>query len=109
MPTAITWVVEQMDCYPQADGQTDVVFTVHWRANAVNGTYYATSYGAIGVTYVAGSPYTPYADLTQSQVVGWVKTAMGMEQVDLIEASLTDNIANQISPPVVSPPLPWIA
>jgi len=104
-----TWVIGQMDCYPQSEGQTDVVFTVHWRVNATNGTYNATSYGTVGVTYVAGSPYTPYADLTQDQVVGWVQGSMGAEQVASIEAGLATNIANQVNPPVVTPKLPWSA
>jgi len=102
-----TWVIEQMDCYPQSKGQTDVVFTVHWRVNATNGTYNATSYGTAGVTYVAGSPYTPYADLTQDQVVGWVQDSMGPEQVASIETGLATNIDNQVNPPIISPALPW--
>jgi len=109
MSVTNTWVIEQMDCYPQAEGQTDVVFTVHWRVNATNGTYSATSYGTVGVTYVAGTPYTPYSQLTQSQVVGWVQMALGPEQVASIEANLATNIANQANPPVVTPPLPWSA
>ena len=107
MSVTNTWVIEQMNCYPQAEGQTDVVFTVHWRVNATDGTYFATSYGTVGVTYVAGSPYTPYVQLTQSQVVGWVQDAMGPEQVASIEAGLATNIADQVNPPVVTPPLPW--
>ena len=109
MTVTNTWLIEQMDCYPTADGQTDVVFTIHWRVNATDNTYNATSYGTIGVTYEAGSPYTPYADLTQAQVIGWVQESIGAEQVAKIEASLATNIANQINPPVVSPPLPWSA
>jgi len=97
-----------MDCYPRADGQTDVVFVVHWRVNASDGSYTATSYGTVGVTYVAGAPYTPYVDLTQDQVVGWVQTAMGPEQIASIEIGLANNIKNQVNPPVVSPELPWI-
>ena len=104
-----TWVIEQMNCYPTYESETDVVFNVHWRVNATDGTYNATSYGTVGVTYVAGSPYTPYADLTQAQVIGWVQESIGAEQVAKIEASLATNIANQINPPVVSPPLPWSA
>jgi len=107
MSVTNTWIVEQMDCYPQAEGQTDVVFIIHWRVNAANGNYTATSYGTVGVTYVAGAPYTPYADLTQDQVVGWVQASLGPEQVVNIEAALATNIANQINPPVVTPPLPW--
>jgi len=104
-----TWLIEQMNCYPQSEGQTDVVFTVHWRVNSTDGTYNATSYGAVGVTYVADAPYTPYAQLTQDQVVGWVQAALGPEQVANIEAGLATNIANQANPPVVTPPLPWSA
>ena len=104
-----TWVIEQMTCYPTYESQTDVVFNVAWRVNATDGTYYATVYGTQGVTYVAGSPYTPYADLTQAQVVGWVQTAMGSEQVASIEANVAKQIDNLINPPAVSPPLPWKA
>ena len=109
MSITTTWIVEQMNCYPQAEGQTDVVFTVHWRVNVTDGTYNATSYGTVGVTYEAGTPYTPYANLTQAQVVGWVQAALGPEQVASIEAGLATNIANQANPPVVTPPLPWSA
>lgn len=107
--TTITWVIEQMNCYPTYDNQTDVVFTVHWRANATDGTYNSTVYGTVGVTYEAGSPYTPYADLTQDQVVGWVQAALGQEQVAEIEAGLATQIDNQINPPIVTPALPWSA
>jgi hypothetical protein len=104
-----TWVIEQMTCYPTYESQTDVVFNVAWRVNATDGTYYATSYGTQGVTYVAGSPYTPYADLTQAQVIGWVQTAMGPGQVASIEANVTKQIDSLINPPTVNPPLPWKA
>ena len=104
-----TWVIEQMTCYPTFESQTDVVFNVHWRVNATDNTYNATSYGTVGVAYEAGSPYTPYADLTQDQVIGWVQAAMGAEQVASIEAGLATNIADHTHPPVVSPALPWSA
>jgi hypothetical protein len=107
MSVAIEWIIEQMDCYPTCGGQTDVVFNVHWRVNATDGPGNATSYGTAGVTYDAGSPYTPYADLTQSQVVGWVRAALGSEQVDAIENSLAGSLAKKASHPVASPALPW--
>lgn len=107
MATTITWTVEQMDCYPTAEGETDVVFTVHWRCHGFDGDYVAALYGAEAVTYAAGEPFTPYADLTQDQVIGWVQDAMGPEQVASIEANVGQQIQDQINPPVVSPPLPW--
>jgi len=109
MSITTTWVVQQMNCYPTYDNQKDVVFTVHWRVNATDGTYNSTVYGTVGVTYEAGTPYTPYANLTQDQVIGWVQAAMGPEQVASTEASLATNIANQVNPPVITPALPWSA
>jgi len=106
--TTKTWLVEQMSAYPQAEGKTNVVFLVAWRLNGTDGTYNATCYGTVSVTYVAGAPYTPYADLTQAQVIGWVKDAMGADQVAAYEANIDKQIANQVNPPVVNPPLPWI-
>jgi len=107
MATTITWIVEQMDCYPTADGENDVVFTVHWRCNGVDGVYTGTSYGTQSVTYAAGEPFTPYADLMQDQVIGWVKDAMGPEQVASIEANVEKQVQDAMNPPAVSPPLPW--
>ena len=106
MATVFNWQIEQLNCYPQAEGQTDVVFTVHWRLTGTDGTYSGTVYSTCGVTYVAGEPYTPYADLTQDQVLGWI-WASGVDK-DSAEAAVQTQIDNQINPPVVSPQLPWI-
>jgi hypothetical protein len=102
-----TWNVQQMDCYPELDGDTDVVFTVHWQLNGTDGTYNGSVYGSVGVTLDPDAPFVPYADLTEAQVVGWVQDALGEEQVTAYEANVAQQIENQINPPVVTPPLPW--
>lgn len=107
MTITYTWSVVQMDCYPQADGETDVVFNVHWTLSGTDGTYTGSVYGSQAVTVDAAVPFTPYADLTEEQVVGWVQSAMGAEQVAEYEAAVAGQINNQINPPVVTPPLPW--
>lgn len=105
MANTYTWLVEYMSCYPQAEGETDVVFVVGWRCNATDGTYSATQYGSVNVAYKAGEPYTPYADLTQDQVLGWI-WGSGVDK-DATQAALDKSIENQVNPPVVTPPLPW--
>jgi len=111
MSATFNWQVTQMDCYPQAEGETDVVFTVHWScsgAQAQNGqTYNGSVYSTCAVTYTAGTPYTPYNQLTQSQVLGWI-WADGVNKT-ATEAAVQQQINNQINPPVVTPPLPWAA
>ena len=102
-----TWGVVQMDAYPEYEGETDVVFTVHWNLTGTDGTYVGSVYGSVGVSLDEGATFTPYADLTLAQVVGWVQDALGEEQVASYEANVAQQIADQIDPPVVTPPLPW--
>ena len=102
-----TWSVAQMDAYPEYEGSTDVVFTVHWRLDGTEGEHAGSVYGSSGVMFTEGSTFTPYADLTEAQVIGWVKDALGEEQVASYEAIVAQQIANQINPPVVTPQLPW--
>ena len=100
-----TWNVVQMDCYPEYEGEPDVVFVCHWTLSGVDGTYSGSSYGSVGVTLTEGSTFTPYADLTLDQVLGWV-WANGVDK-DAQEANVAAQIENQINPTVVTPPLPW--
>ena len=102
-----TWGVVQMDAYPEYDGETDVVFTVHWTLTGTDGVYVGSVYGSVGVSLDEGATFTPYEDLTEAQVVGWVQDALGEEQVASYEANVAQQIADQIDPPVVTPPLPW--
>ena len=105
----ITWNIVQMEAYPEFDGNTDVVFTVHWTLNATEDEYSGSVYGSSAVLLNEGGAFTPYADLTEGQVLGWVHEALGEESVAGFEANVAEQIANQINPPVVSPALPWSA
>ena len=107
--TTITWSVDSMNCYPIEQGQTDVVFQVAWRCSVYlpsGGTSYsASAYGLVNVTYQSGSTFTPYSQLTESQVLGWVWSS-GVDKT-ATEAALTVKVTEQASAPVVTPPLPW--
>ena len=106
MTNTYTWTVTAMDCYPQEDGNTDVVFTVNWTCSGVDGIYNGSVYSTCSVPTPTGT-FTPYAQLTQSQVLGWIY-ANGVDQT-ATEAAVGQQIANQVNPPVVTPPLPWVA
>lgn len=103
--TTITWTVTAMDCYPQEGGETDVVFNVHWTCSGVQDTYSGSVYSTCAVPAPSGSAFTPYPDLTQDQVLGWI-WANGVDKA-ATEAAVQQQINNQINPPVVTPPLPW--
>lgn len=103
----ITWTVTAMDCYPQQGDETDVVFNVHWTCSGVQDTYSASIYSTCTVPAPTGAAFTPYADLTQDQVLGWV-WADGVDK-DATEAAVQQQINSQINPSVVTPSLPWAA
>jgi hypothetical protein len=100
------WVVVSMDCYPQVGNISDVVFHVHWSCTGEQDTYSASLYGICPVPTPSEDAFTPYANLTQDQVLGWI-WANGVDQ-QVIEDQVQQQINNQIMPPVVTYPLPWI-
>ena len=106
MTTSYNWVITQMDCYPTVGSETDVVFTVHWTCSGTDGTYRAAVWNTCSVPTPTGT-FTPYSDLTQEQVLGWV-WANGVDK-DATEAAVQAQIDYQINPPVVTLPLPWAA
>ena len=106
MTTTTTWTVTAMDCYPTVGSETDVVFTVHWTCSGTDGTYNASVYSTCSVPTPTGT-FTPYADLTQEQVLGWI-WANGVDQT-ATEAAVDQQIQAQVNPTVVTPALPWTA
>lgn len=104
---SLTWKIEQLNCKPSFDGKTNVVETIHWRLNGVDGDYATSVYGSQGVTYEEGSPFTDYDSLTEETVIEWLKDALGAEQVATYETGVNSQLEALKNPTVVSPPLPF--
>ena len=103
--TTITWLIERLDCVPQTAEGADYVVTAYWRCNGVDGDYSGTVYSTTSFPVVQGPSFTPYADLTEAQVLGWV-WANGVDK-DATETAVEGQIEAQKNPPVVAPKLPW--
>jgi len=101
----LSWIIERLLVKPTEGSLTDVVITADWRCNGSQDQYSGTCYGSASFAPPSGS-FTPYPDLTQDQVLGWCY-ASGVDQA-AIEANVTAQIQNQINPPVIAPPLPWV-
>ena len=99
--STITWKVADLD-RTLADGR---VSTVHYTVDARSDdeVYSAGAYGSLGLE---GDVTTPYADLTEETVVGWVKAALGEEKVAEVVAALDAQLAEQATPTVGSG-TPW--
>lgn len=107
MSANITWSIEWMSASTtEINGHSEVVLTAGWRCNGAQDTYTATNYGTCSFPQPAeGGAFTPYASLTQTQVLGWC-WANGVDET-ATEANVQATIDFQINPPVTQPPLPW--
>lgn len=105
--TTFTTTVTQMYTLPQEAGQTDVVVNVQYLVTGVDGTYTANIGFSQQFTIQQGESFTPYAQLTEAQVVGWADP----QTVSNMQACVQGQINSMINPPVspTSQPLPWSA
>ena len=101
----ISWIIERLLVKPTEGSLTDVVITADWRCNGTQDQYSGTCYGSCSFAPPSGE-FTPYEDLTEAQVLNWCY-ANGVDQA-AIEANVTQQINDQIDPPVVTLPLPWV-
>jgi hypothetical protein len=99
------WNCRTVDTYPTHAGESDVVYNVHWRVTGTsdqvdaNGSpYSATNIGTQSLNTEDLSNFTAFDTVVHSDVVGWVKEAMGEDQVASIEESIENNINALITP-----------
>jgi len=93
-----TWTIVQLD----RQTSNGFVTTAHWTASAVDGDYSASTYSTS--SWSDGTPTTPYANLTQATVLGWI-WANGVNKT-AVEASLQAQIDAQKNP-VTATGVPW--
>jgi hypothetical protein len=80
------------------------VVNVLWTVTGVDGQHTASIGGNSQFTVQEGA-FTPYTQLTQEQVIGWIPA----NQIESAQACVQGQINSMITPPV-SPqntPLPW--
>ncbi len=108
-----TWVIPTTEYDLKPAEMDGAIVVAHWRCKAEQTegtgddavTYSATNYGTAGFSPDPSSPdYTPYADVTESQVLGWCYEN-GVDK-DAIEASLAAKIEADKNPTQAAG-VPW--
>jgi len=101
MATTFTWAIANLE-RETADG---FVFTAHYTISANDGTYSSSAYGSVG--FERPDNLIPFDDLTEDQVIGWVKEALGGdEKVTEIQAALQQQLDEKRAPSKASG-TPW--
>lgn len=100
MSTTVTWKIANLE-RETADGY---VFTAHYTVDATDDTYRAGAYGSIG--FQRPETLIPFADLTEEQVIDWVKEALGSDKVLEIGHALLGQLDEQRAPSKAAG-VPW--
>jgi hypothetical protein len=99
------WIFSAFDCRVDEDGMQDVVTTVHWRYNGTNENgISAEIYGAQAVGTPTPDAFTPYPDLSEEQVIGWMEETLDVEAMDL---NIAEQIELIINPVYITLPPPF--
>jgi len=109
MTITFTTTITSMEAYPVYQEVPLYVFRVYWNYLGSDSIYETAMQGSTDIPASDPQSATPYADLTQEQVMGWIQEYtpawMWAEYTDKITAW----IVAQYTPAVVNPPLPWSA
>jgi hypothetical protein len=104
--TTFTTTITAMYTLQQPD--PNYVVNALWEVTGVDGTYTASIGGNTQFSSADQTgPVTPYADLTEAIVIGWILE----DAIASAQACVQGQIDSMITPPV-SPentPLPWVA
>jgi len=96
---AVTWTISTLE-----RNTDDGVVVAHWQASDVDGEHSGSSYGTVAFNPDADADgYTAYADITEAQVIEWVKADV---DADAVEASIAAQIADSKAPAITAG-VPW--
>ena len=101
MAITYTWNISQMNAHIESDGESNVIFRVHYiylGTEESGGKTYSENYmGMEEYTYLPGEPFVPYEDTEafENVVIGWLE---GSLDVPAMQAVIEASIAKQISP-----------
>jgi len=94
------WDCRTVDVYLEKDDYTNVVYNVHWSAVGEDSNS-GIKADNIGVQWLNTDDITDFIsieDLTNAQLVEWVKAALGEENVLNIENSIAELISEKENP-----------
>jgi len=104
MAITYTWDTKTVDTYPTKSGESDVIFKVWWNLYGVDDTTEKNAAYATGVVDLDTSDlssFTAFADVTESDVDGWVQAEIGADKINNYKSGIEAEITEKATPTVV--------
>ncbi|MAO22809.1 MAG: hypothetical protein CMJ25_18830 [Phycisphaerae bacterium] len=101
MAITYKWNINQMNAHIQAEGEDNVIYTVHWTylgsEESGGQEYEANQIGVQSFQYKSGEPFIPYenTEAFENVVIGWLEGAL---DIPSMQSSIEAQIQKQITP-----------
>ena len=103
------WNCKTVDCYIETEGESDVVYNVHWIVTGTSADldpnenpYTATNIGTQILNIDDITNFIPFDQLTNQDVITWTQNTMGVETVEQIETNISTQIDALINPVTIT-------
>ena len=100
--TVFTWAISNLVRNTEDGKVTEAHYTVN--AKSEDGAYTTGAYGSLGFD---GEITTPFSELAEQQIIGWVHDALGEDKVADILAALQAQLDEQRAPSKAAG-VPWL-
>lgn len=101
-----TWTITSIAVRPALLEFANVVSLVDWNFSVTANGRTSTTYGTVQLGE-PGPEFIAVNDLTQDQVITWVKDSLGSYAVSQLESRVTNEALNLSTPEILPIPLPW--
>jgi hypothetical protein len=101
-----TWNITGLGVRPTLLGFTNVVSVVNWNFSVTAYDRTSTTFGTVQLSE-PGAEFIDASNLTQDQIIAWVKSSLGNDAVSQLDSRVTNQALNLSMPTISSIPLPW--
>jgi hypothetical protein len=103
------WSIKSLECYPEKDGFTDVVFNVYWCLSGDDSNNKAQISCQSSISLDKHSTYIPFEDLTEEIIVNWVIETLGEDEVEKFKLMVNNQLLKKANPVVMTKRPPWVS
>lgn len=104
------WSITSLSTVSKVDNKLNVVVLAQWTLTGTDAIGVQASLNSSSqFTLTQGAGYTPYDELTENQVIGWVQAELGVDGVNATKTCIENQITSIINPVVIpaQQTLPW--
>ena len=97
------WNIEYVNCLQTNPTYPDIITFIKWEYTITDENDNSITHNKWTSVEFDENNFTPYSDLTQSDVIGWLEDIEDMVQ---LQSDLNEDLDNSLNPPIIKRILP---